>query len=728
MSRKFGLSIAGLVGFALIAAAFYLWTPAPQSFDRTAALEKAKLYDARIVRDAYGVPHIFGKRDADVAFGLAYAHAEDDWATIEESILFTRGEVALKNGKDGAPIDFLIDALGFWPALEEDYQSAVRPETLKLLAGYVAGTNLWCAEKKGRCSPGIAPLTLKDGMAGYVARTPFFYGLDEHLTKIFEGDEKLVEQAKAVRQAYLNTTPQIELGSNAFAIAPSRSADGHTRLFVNSHQPFTGPVAWYEARVKSDEGMDMIGAIFPGSPMMIHGATPDLGWALTVNKPDLVDIFALNVDDEKNPSKYKMDGEWRDFETSHTSFRVKLFGPFSLPIKRKIYRSVHGPAFKTPGGFVAVSFAGDRDMRGTEQYHRMIKAKSFDEWQSAMAMQAIPSLNVIYADRTGTIAHIYNAAIPNRTPEWDWSKVAPGDQSKYTWKGVLPYGTAPAAISPPSGVILNANNSPFEASFGGGIPVSEDYPPHLGIDRRVSNRGTRLTEIFRADDSVTEEEFLAYKMDAYYAQDSFLRRFVDDLVVNDDFAGEEFSGAVDILKNWDGRVDRDNRGAALAIVTGQQALGALLNPNDTGYPAPKPDPKEALRYAMDQLTQGFGRLDPKWGDLARLKRGQTDLPLDGGPDTLRAIYVDGDISKGSIPAIAGDTYILYADWSSVGAPEIKTIHQFGSATLDETSPHYDDQAKLFAEKKYKTPPMTMDALEAEKTRDYRIGGGRSLSD
>jgi len=104
------------------------------------------------------------------------------------------------------------------------------------------------------------------------------------------------------------------------------------------------------------------------------------------------------------------------------------------------------------------------------------------------------------------------------------------------------------------------------------------------------------------------------------------------------------------------------------------------------------------------------------------------LPLDGGPDTLRAIYVDGDISKGSIPAIAGDTYILYADWPSVGAPEIKTIHQFGSATLDETSPHYDDQAKLFAEKKYKTPPMTMDALEAEKTRDYRIGGGRSLSD
>ena len=103
---------------------------------------------------------------------------------------------------------------------------------------------------------------------------------------------------------------------------------------VNSHQPYTGPVAWYEARVKSEEGWDMIGGIFPGAPMILHGAGPDLGWAMTVNKPDLVDVYALEVDEPEEPSQYRFDGGWRDFDVKEIEFRVKLWGPFSLPVKR----------------------------------------------------------------------------------------------------------------------------------------------------------------------------------------------------------------------------------------------------------------------------------------------------------------------------------------------------------------------------------------------------------
>lgn len=721
MGRKVINSVLVFVGLGMIAVIVYLWTPTPQQFDREAALRSAMAYDARIVRDAYGVPHIFGERDADVAFGLAYAHSEDDWATIEESILFTRGDLALTTGKDGAVTDFLIDAFGVWPALDAGYADALSDQTLALLSGYVAGVNLWCAEEKDRCTPGVAPIHIKDAIAGYVARTPFFYGLNEYLTALFEGDKALVEQAEEARQAYLKMTPKTDLGSNAIAIGPTRSADKHTRLFVNSHQPFTGPVAWYEARVKSGEGWDMIGALFPGSPMLIHGATPNLGWAFTVNKPDLVDFFALEVNNEKKPTQYKMDGEWRDFDISQTSFRVKLFGPFSLPVKRPLYFTAHGPAFKTPSGFVAVSFGGDRDLRGPEQYRLMNKATNLSDWQRAMSMQAIPSLNVIYADKRGNIGYVYNAAVPNRNPDWDWQKIAPGNDSAFLWNGVLPYGTTPIIFNPAAGVILNANNSPFEASFGDDMPLGKDYPKFLGIDRRVSNRGLRLTELFKADKSVTEQEFLDYKMDTVYSEKSFLRRLIAKMIVDEKFETAEFSEAISVLAAWDGTINRNNRQAALAVVMGQQALGALLNPNDAGYPAPMPNTEEALRYAMEQLTKGFGRLDPEWGDLARLKRGKIDLPLDGGPDVLRAIYIDGDISKGSIPAVAGDTYILYADWNEKGDQKIRTIHQFGSATLDETSPHYGDQATLFAEKKYKTPPMTMEALEAEKTRDYHVG-------
>ncbi|MFZ5617540.1 MAG: penicillin acylase family protein, partial [Pseudomonadota bacterium] len=466
----------GLLVLASGAAAFWLWTPAPPPFDAEAAREAARLYDARIIRDKWGAPHIYGARDADVAFGLAYAHAEDDWKTFEEVILFSRGRLAERAGKAAAVTDYLVAALGANEAIAGKYESDLSPETHALLEGYAAGLNFFCAEEKARCAKGVAPVTTADIVAGFAARTPFFYGLEEELKKVFENDEAKTAGLDWVREAFLGVTPEIELGSNAMAVAPSRSADGATRLLVNSHQPFTGPVAWYEARVKSEEGWDMIGGVFPGAPVILHGVAPDFGWAFTVNKPDLVDVYALEVDDPKRPAKYRFEGEWRDFGRGVARFRVKLWGPFSLPVTRPVLRSVHGPVFETPNGWRAVSFAGDGDIRAIEQWRRMNKAAGFDGWRAAMTMQAIPSFNVVFADRSGKIAYFYNMAAPDRSPDWDWSKPAPGDRADLVWKGVLPFGSAPFVIAPRSGFVVNANNEPWKASSAEDSPKAEDYP------------------------------------------------------------------------------------------------------------------------------------------------------------------------------------------------------------------------------------------------------------
>ena len=708
-----GLTVAILIG--VIA---YFWTPAPKGFDAVAAIERARDFNARIVRDQFGVPHIYGAKDADVAFGLGYAHAEDDWETFEEVLFFSRGELARHRGRDGAIPDFLVRALNVEADISENYAADLSVELRDLVEAYASGVNLFCAENRTRCAKGSVPVSGQDIIAGFVSRTPFFYGLDEQLTKLFEGDVALEAAAEKTRGAFLHIPVGVELGSNAMAIAPQRSADGHTRLMVNSHQPYEGPVAWYEARVKSEEGWDMIGGVFPGAPMILHGAGPALGWAHTVNKPDLVDFFKLEVDDEKSPTKYKLDGKWRRLETSKIVFRVRLFWRFSLPVTRKIYRSVHGPAFITDKGVFAVSYAGAGDIRAAEQWFRMNKADSFETWRDAMAMGAIPSFNVVYADGEGNIAYFYNAALPIRSADHDWSVAAPGNQSTLTWQGVRPFNAVPKVINPISGYVVNANNTPFAASALGDNPDPADYPRHFGVQDNTTNRGLRLQSLYGADQTITEEEFLVYKFDHLYTDGSRImsitKALATDAAASDDPLLQE---AAKTLGAWNGSADRTSRGAALAILTAQKVHGYILNQEEES----REGSLAALRETASALNEGFGRIDPEWGEVMRFRRGKVDAPIDGGPDTLRAVYGLGDPAEGPLTAAFGDTHMVYADWSGPGDVKIQTIHQFGSATLDETSPHYDDQAELFVNEHWRSPPMQLETLLAEATADYRPG-------
>ena len=179
---KIAKIVLGAAALLLAGTAFYLKTPGPAPFDGAAALAAAAQYDARIIRDAFGVPHIYGARDADVAFGLAYAHAEDDWATIEDVVFFSRGALAQRKGEEAAIPDFLIGALRIAQDVREKYETDLSPEMRTVIEAYAAGANLWCAEDASRCAPGAAPVTPEDVIAGFVSRTPFFYGLDDQLT------------------------------------------------------------------------------------------------------------------------------------------------------------------------------------------------------------------------------------------------------------------------------------------------------------------------------------------------------------------------------------------------------------------------------------------------------------------------------------------------------------------------------------------------------------------
>lgn len=697
---------------------FWAVLPEEVSFDREALLEAARAYQVRIVRDAWGVPHIRGKRDADVAYGLGFAHSEDDFFTIQKVLLATRGTLAAVDGMDAAPIDFMTQWMGVWEAVDAGYESQLSPGTRAIVEAYAVGVNHYAALHPEQVLPGVIPVNGKDLVAGFTLKMPLFYGLQRTVLELFgEQRQRDLALAPSDRAFQLTAGPQPILGSNAVAVAPARSADGATRLLVNSHQPYTGPVAWYEVRLESEEGWDVAGGVFPGSPVMIHGTNRHLGWASTINQPDLADVYVLDVDPD-DPNRYRVDGVWHELQVSEARFSVQLFGRLRWTVSRELLRSMHGPVVRSDHGSYALRFVGQGEVRALEQYYRMNKARSFEEWQDAMELQALPSINFVYADREGNIAYVYNAKSPKRAPGWDWKAYLPGDRSDLIWQETHSYAETPQLVNPGSHFVVSANHDPFRATTDPHNLRREDFPATHGIETRITNRALRALELYGGDDSITREEFRRYKYDKRYSEHSEVRAIVAEVLAADaETLGRDpdLLRGQEILAAWDFSVETNSRTAALGIVTATPVIAARMRE------LPPVAPLDAYREAVAVLKKHHGRLDPTWGEVNRFRRGDLDLPANGGPDLLRALESFVLDEHGTYDVQSGDCFLMFVEWNREGAISVETIHQYGSATLDPSSPHFDDQVRPFLEERTKRIPWSLDEVLPTATRDYAPG-------
>jgi penicillin amidase/acyl-homoserine-lactone acylase len=683
----------------------------PSAPDAASLIAKAGQYHARIERDNFGVPHISGPHDADVAFGMAFAHAEDDFATIQQVALAVRGQFAATEGPKAAITDYLVRLFRVWETVNAKYESDLPADLRKVLEAYADGVNYYAALHPEQVTRGLLPFTGKDVVAGFVFKLPFFYGLDHELLKLTRPAGGAISNSG--KNAFLRTDAPLPVGSNAVAVAPSRSADGATRLLVNSHQPYTGPVSWYEAVLDSGEGWHVAGGFFPGSPFMLHGHNRHLGWANTVNGPDLVDIYKLTIN-PANPNQYRLDGQWHDFQKSVASIRVKIWGPIVWTAHRDVLYAEQGPVMKTDHGVFAIRYAGMNEVRAPLQYFRLNKAVSLEEWRAAMRLQAIPSLNYVYADERGNIGYIYNGSFPVRREGVDWQGVLPGDRSDLIWRSYLPFDKEPQIWNPPSGLVFNANNTPFHATAPAGDLKPEDFSPTLGIQTDMTNRGWRAIETFGADLHITADAFHTYKYDLKYSARSDEARVFAEILAVDPGKDASLAQAHDILRHWDAKTDVANRAAALAILTIEPLIRARLEDK-----APKP-PADALRETIATLKAHFGRIDPEWGQVNRLRRGALNLPIDGGPDIFRGVYGERQ-PDGTLTAMAGDTFVMFVTWDKAGQLSSESIHQFGSATLDRKSRHYADQSPLFVAMKTKPVLFTEAQLAGHVEADYQPG-------
>ncbi|MEX1153597.1 acylase [Parvibaculum sp.] len=707
----------GLIGFSMAVLAAILVRGAvekPAPVDPAPLIASAADYDAVIRRDDWGVPHILGKTDADAAFGIGFAHAEDDYATIEEVAIATRGQLASVKGQQAAVSDYLVHLMRVWESIEARYESELSPEVRRVVEAYADGVNYYAALNPDLVTPGFLPLTGKDVVAGFAFKTPFFYGLDKTLTAIFEGRiGKAGGLSKEGVDAFLPTRTPLPIGSNAVVVSPARAADGATRLLVNSHQPFTGPVAWWEAVVRSEEGWHVAGGFFPGTPFMLHGHNRHLGWANTVNEPDLIDVYALTINPD-NEDQYLLDGDWRDFEKQVAKIRVDLWGPFWWTAKRDVLFSEHGPVLKTENGTYAVRYAGMGEIRQVEQYYALNKATQLGEWIEAMKLQALPSINYVYADRQGNIAYVYNAQFPAREEGPDWSGVLPGDDSRLIWQGYLPFEAVPKLFNPNSGYLYNANNTPFRATAANDNLTAENFPASMGIQTDMTNRAMRAEETWGADRSITSEEFRTYKYDLRYSDGSRMAKLIEEVLQVEPGDDTDLAEAQRILAKWNRVTDTESRGASLGVLMAEPVVRAGLLGREP------PAALDSLRDAIAALKTHHGRLDPLWGDVNRLRRGSVDIAVDGGPDTLRAIY--GALQEdGTLTARGGDTLIMFVEWDRQGRLTSESIHQFGTATLDESSPHYSDQAPPFAAMQTKPVRFEEEDLKDHIAESYRPG-------
>jgi acyl-homoserine-lactone acylase len=658
--------------------------------------DPVRVHSVQIVRDHWGVPHIYGKTDADVGYGLAVAHAEDDFRNIEEVIAAVRGRGGAINGPEGAKIDFAGALLGA-NAMAAARYGDLSAKTRQLLEAYAQGLNDYAAGHPGEQRlRGLFPVNGRDIVAGFMLRAPFFFGLDRPLAALVAGETPPRDSG-----------PADERGSNAFAVAGRRSADGVTRLIVNSHQPWEGGVSWWEVVVHSDEGWDFAGALFPGAPYPLLGHNKTLGWTNTVNRPDLIDTYKLVVNDAG--TDYRFDGKWLPLARERVWLRVK-FGPLTLPILRMVYQSVQGPVIKNANGYFAIRYAGIGDVRQVEQYYRLNKAKDFAAWKAAMAMQAVGGTNFIYADAAGHIGMFYNARFPRRAPGYDWKGVVPGDTSKTLWTRYHPFAEYPAVVDPAAGWVANSNNTPFLSTAPADEQDKAAFPAEMGIETYVTNRALRYQALFAAlgDQKISRADLLRIKFDKGYDKSGWAGDWYREVLALDTRKTPDLAAAQKRIKTWDWTLDC--KGDADTLVTtafAQAARFAYLN-------KPRPDTRAALRAAVDLLMTHYGRLDLPLATFQRLRRGKVDVPVCGGPETLRAII--GDMAPdGRRVGNNGDGFIMLIEWTPAGVVSSQSIHQFGAATTRSQSPHYADQAPLFAREQWKTVPFAATAVEVSAT-------------
>ncbi len=646
-----------------------------------------------IVRDSFGVPHIFAKTDAEVAYGLAWATAEDDEENAQFMLCAMRGMLGRKLGVDGAKVDFAVKFLGVMDYVDAQYEKEIPDDLKRVLEGYCDGVNAYLLQHPEKIwFKKLLPVRPQDIVAGYMLSMALMGGIEGTVSAMADGS---IDK---------HNIGEIDFGSgsNAFAFNSKKTDDGSAFLAINAHQPIEGLLSWYEAHLCSEEGWNIIGALFHGSPIIFLGTNEHLGWAHTTGQLDETDVYKLTMHPKKK-NQYRYDGAWLKLEKEVAKLRVKLGKKrgIRIPVRKKFWHSVYGPALKNKQGVYAVRMPALLELKPTLQWYRMNKARNFSEFKQALEIQGLSRQNITYADRYDTIYFISNGLIPDRNPNYNWEKVVPGDTSATLWTNFLPLDSLAFFLNPDCGFVFNTNNAGFEATCETENSLLPQFNLHIGYKEEFNNRSLRFYELMNgeyANQRVSFEDFHRIKFDHTFPQRmTYKGKFwFDDFFALSENDYPDIADAIARIKQFNRSADTTNRDYPIVMYTiymmlkNEKKYGKELRTN--------PEKRiefyvECIRQAKAHMLKHFNTLDISTAEVQVLERGGKSYGVNGAPDVLRAVY-GGFMADGRLRMSVGDGYIQLTRFTSDG-PEIYSISPFGASSYPE-SPHYQDMMEMFS--------------------------------
>ncbi|HIE27452.1 TPA: hypothetical protein EYP66_09215 [Candidatus Poribacteria bacterium] len=662
---------------------------------KASAVNSAELAkEVTIYRDTYGVPHIFGPTDESVAFGLGYAQAEDNLPRIHRSLMEALGRVAeLEGSKENINRDYRVRLLNIPQFAWENYDK-IPSKFQAVLEGFCQGINFYLQKHPDRVPQGMTEVKPQEIIT---------------LTR-YTVIANFVLPWRTMSEMIRLHEPK---GSNMWAIGPKRSANGKAMLFVNPHLGWDGLVQWYEAHLHSDEGWNMIGGTFFGSPVIFLGHNETLGWSHTVNAPDTWDIYAVELNPD-NLQQYRYEGRWRDIKSVKEIFRAKTESGFFTSEETLEYTH-YGPVLERRGmRAYTLKLAGWDDVLALYQWYRMNKAKNLAEFKEALSMLAIPMFNCVYADVQGNIFYLYNGKVAHKSEQYDWREIIPGGTRATEWGDYLAIDELPQVLNPVSQFVQNCNSTPFQTTLNGN-PNPEEFPRYL-VGEGMNMRAERARQILEADDSITLEEFKRMAFDNYVllaerAKPDLIKAF-SDLPETEKQKYPKVAEAIDIIEEWDNEASKDS--IAMSIFHYWAQIYRSTVKRDEPLKA-----IESLKKAIDELERQHGTFKVKWGDIHCIKRGDKEYAIDGGQGSYGILHVIGSRRRGGKwYAHGGHSYVMVAVMSQ--PIEAYSIFPYGSSRIPGNK-HYADQTLLFSNNQFKPAWFTKEEIMTNLEEAYHPG-------
>lgn len=650
------------------------------------------MHGSEILWDQYGVAHVYARTVTDMFYCFGWAQARSHGNILARLYAEGRGRAAEYFGADELDNDRWM-AINDVPARARRWLGQQEPGFRRDLEAFAAGMSAYARahpESLSEQARRVFPVSALDVLAHQQREFQFIYSAPAEIVKRLPPDAAPV--------------PREPAGSNGWAIAPSRSASGHSMLLMNPHLPWApGWSTYYEIQLTAP-GIDLYGATQVGLPVLRFVFSDYLGFTHTVNEPNAVTFYRITP----SGSGYRYDDRVLPFQTRTQPLKVRQadgsFATQSVTVRSTVQGPIVGEREGVP---IAMRVAGLDRPGALEQYWYMDTAHDFAGYQSALRRMQVPTFNNIYADRDGHIQYLYMGLVPHHR-QGDlkfWSSTVPGDTSTTLWNEYLSYDELPKVVDPAGGTVQNSNDPPWNAAW----PATLDPAAYAAEipSNRVSLRMARGIRMLSDTRRITFDGLVA---DKWSTRSELADRILPDLLEAADRYGDELvRQAAEVLAHWDHCTNADSRGALLFLAWSDQQQGlngyaaaGFARPYDLNDPLTTPaglaDPKAALaalELAARNTIASYGALDAPWGQVMRFHLGAVDLPASGGPGRLgvfNAIDYAG-LQNGTRAANFGGSYTAVVSFDSPS--RAKVLSSYGSSSQPD-SPHSSDQLPLLS--------------------------------